>query len=46
MKNDEKVVITYDKDAENIESKILKTFEKYLETNMSRMVWQLISYTL
>lgn len=37
MKNDEKVVIIYDKDAENIESKILKIFEKYLETNMSRM---------
>lgn len=46
MKNDENVVIIYDKDAENIEKKILKIFEKYLETNMSKMGWQIISYTL
>ncbi len=46
MKNDENIVIIYDKDAENIEKKILKIFEKYLETNMSKMGWQIISYTL
>lgn len=37
MKNYENVVIIYDKDAENIENKILKIFEKYLETNMSKI---------
>ena len=37
MKNDEKVIIIYDKNAESIEKKIIKAFEKYLETNMSIM---------
>lgn len=35
MKNNENVIIIYDKNAESIEKKILKIFEKYLETNMS-----------
>ena len=35
MKNNEKVVIIYDNNAENIEDKIVKIFEKYLEKNMS-----------
>lgn len=37
MKNNEKVVIIYAENSENFKDKILKIFEKYLETNMSRM---------
>lgn len=37
MNKDEKVIIIYDKDAENVEKKILKAFEKYLEMNMPKM---------
>ncbi len=37
MKKNEEVIIIYDKNAENIEKKILKIFEKYLEINMSKM---------
>ena len=37
MKKNEKVIIVYDKNAENIEKKILKIFEKYLELNMPRI---------
>ena len=40
MKKNEEVIIIYDKNAENIEKKILKIFEKYLEINMSKMGWQ------
>ena len=46
MNKSEKVIIIYDKDTENVEKKILKAFEKYLESNMSRMGWQIIFYTL
>ena len=42
MKNNEKVVIIYAENSENFKDKILKIFEKYLETNMSRMGWQII----
>ena len=31
MKNDDKVIIVYDKNAESIEKKIIKAFEKYLQ---------------
>ena len=34
MKENEDVVIIYDKNAENIENTIIKIFEKYLEINM------------
>ena len=37
MKTNKEVIIIYDKNAENIEKKILKIFEKYLEINMSKM---------
>ena len=37
MEKNEKIIIVYDKNAENIEKKILKIFEKYLELNMSKM---------
>ena len=37
MKDDEKVVIIYDKNSESINNKVLKIFEKYLETNMPKM---------
>ena len=42
MKDDEKVVIIYDKNSESINNKVLKIFEKYLETNMPKMGWQII----
>lgn len=35
MDNKEEVIIIYDTNAENIEDKILKTFERFLEINMS-----------
>lgn len=34
MKENENVVIIYDKNAENIENTIIKVFKKYLEINM------------
>ncbi len=37
MEKNEKIIIVYDKNAENIEKKILKIFEKYLELNMPKM---------
>ena len=46
MKNDEKVVIIYNKNAESIKDKVLKIFEKYLEINMPKMGWQIITGTL
>ena len=43
---EENVIIIYDENAENIKSKILKIFEKYLEINMSKMGWQIIVWAL
>ena len=34
MKENDDVVIIYDKNAESIENTIIKVFEKYLEINM------------
>lgn len=40
MEDKEDVIIIYDTEAENIEDKILKTFERFLEINMSMIGWQ------
>ena len=39
MKNNEKVIIIYDKNAENIEKKIIKAFEKYLQFSFKEEKW-------
>lgn len=36
MEKDEKIVIIYDENSENIKNKILKIFEKFLELKMPK----------
>ena len=46
MEKDENIVIIYDENSENIKSRVLKIFEKFLELKMPKNGCQKTFYTL